>query len=237
MLDALDALRGEHTYRTVAIDTLDGLEPLVWAHTCATKLASNKRVEHIEDYGFAKGYIYALDIWRQLLERLDGLAARGMTVVLIAHSQVTTFKSPDTEDFSRYELKLHHKASALLKEWADHTLFAVHETLVHKQNNRAKGISTGNRIIHTTKSAAWDAKNRGGLPSTLPLSWGAFAEALAGETPDTWRARIEQLLERADGDLCDRVRKAVGVAGDDSQRLARIHNHLSVTLAQKAGAM
>src|SRR5688572_21053761 len=69
VLDALDELRGEHTYRTVAIDTLDGLEPLVWSHTCATKLASNKRVEHIEDYGFAKGYIYALDVWRQLLER------------------------------------------------------------------------------------------------------------------------------------------------------------------------
>lgn len=236
VLEALDALRSEHSYRTLAIDTLDALEPHVWAHTCATKSNGGKRAEHVEDYGFGKGYEYALDTWRTLLDRLDGIVSRGMTVILIAHSQVSTFKSPDTEDFQRYELKLNRKASALVKEWADHTLFAVHETLVHKQNNRAKGISTGNRIIHTTKSAAWDAKNRGGLPPTLPLSWSAFADALHGESADVWRVRIEALLERADRELAERVTRAVKAAPDDAQKLARIHNHLSVTLNQKEGA-
>jgi hypothetical protein len=226
---------GGHAYRTLVVDTLDWLEPLVWAETCRVKKNVDKRAEHIEDYGFAKGYIFALDVWRQLLAELD-VVARKMNVILLAHSHVSTFKSPDTEDFQRYELKLHHKASALIKEWADHVLFATHETLTHKQNNRAKGISTGNRLIYTTRCAAYDAKNRSGLPESLPLSWDAFAAALAGETPDTWRTRIVGLLAGAPEALRARVDAAVVKAGDDAAQLARIHNALSVQVAKEGAA-
>lgn len=238
-LDALDALRGEHAYRTIVLDTLDALEPHVWAQTCATKRNGDKRADHIEDYGFAKGYIYALDVWRALLERLDALRdERGMSSILIAHSHVSTFKSPDTEDFHRYELKLHHKASALVKEWADHVLFTSHEIVTHKQNNRAKGVSTGNRLVYTTKTAAYDAKHRGSLPESLPLSWDDFARALDGDTgepPETWHARIAQMLTNADDALTQRVAKAVSAAGDDVAKLAKIANHLSVTVSKSEG--
>jgi predicted kinase len=232
--DAIETLRTEeHAYRTAALDTIDALEPHVWAHTCATKRNGDKRAEHIEDYGFAKGYIYALEPWQSLLERLDALVdERGMNVVLIAHAQVSTFKSPDTEDFQRYSLKLHHKASALISEWADHVLFATHETLTHKQNNRAKGISTGNRLIYTERTAAYDAKNRGGLPSSLPLSWEAFFTALGGEAPEVWRDRIAALVERATPELAAKVTATVADAGEDSARLAKIHNRLSAVLKE-----
>lgn len=237
VIDALDALMGPHEYKTLAIDTLDWLEPLCWAETCRVKKNGDKRVEHIEDYGYAKGYEYALDTWRTLLSRLTKIRnERGMTVILIAHSWVKTFKSPDTEDFERYQLKLHHKAASLIKEWADDVLFTTHEIVTHKQNNRTKGISTGNRLIYTTKTAAYDAKNRAGLPESLPLSWEAFSQALSGETPDTWRERIVALLASADEALSKRVSAAVVKAGENAAQLANIHNHLSVTLNQKEGA-
>jgi hypothetical protein len=237
VLDAVEALTTEpHEYKTLAIDTLDWLEPMVWAQTCATKKNGEKRAEHIEDYGFAKGYEYALDTWRQLLSRLDVLSERRkMHIILVAHSHVTTFKSPDTEDFQRYELAVHKKASALIKQWADHVLFAMLETLTHKQNNRAKGITTGERVILSTRTAAYDAKNRGGLPERLPLSWDAFSAALNGETPDTWRVRIAQLLERAaDSSLAERVNAAVAKAGENAVQLAKICNHLAVTTKESA---
>ena len=65
LVDTLDVLETEpHEYKTAVIDTLDALEPIVWARTTATRLADGgKRVTNIE-YGFAKGYIYALDLWR-----------------------------------------------------------------------------------------------------------------------------------------------------------------------------
>jgi hypothetical protein len=230
VLEALDVLAKEpHDYRTVVIDTLDWLEPMVWAHTCATKKNGNHRAEHIEDYGFAKGYIYALDVWRQMLARLDVLRdTRSMHAILIAHSQVRIFQSPNTEDFARYELKLHGKASALVKEWADSVLFAEHETLTHEQNKRTKGISTGERVVHTTRTAAYDAKNRAGLPETISLSWEAFAAAIDGATPQACRDRIAELLEGASDELCGRVHAALVKAGDELPKLARIEAHLRI---------
>lgn len=240
MLQWIEWLRSsQHSYRTAIVDTLDGLEPHVWAWTCMTKKNGDRRAEHIEDYGFKKGYEFALDVWRPFLVALDRLRnERQMSVILIAHSHVSTFKSPDTEDYQRFELKIHHKASALIKEWADHVLFATHEIVTHKQNNRAKGVATGNRLIYTTKTAAYDAKHRGSLPESLPLSYEAFARALAGDTgepPDAWRTRIAKMLEGAnDGSLRERVDAAVAKAGDDVAALAKIANHLSVTISKEA---
>ncbi len=234
VIEALDALRDQHDFRTLVIDTLDWLEPVVWAQTCATKENGKKRAEHIEDYGFAKGYIYALDVWRQLLARLDALREqRDMNVILIAHSQVKTFQSPDTEDYARFELKLHQKAASLVKEWADSVLFAEHETLTHEQNNRTKGIATGERVIRTTRTAAYDAKNRAGLPATLPLSWEAFQSALDGATPEGHRQRIETLLAGVDDELRTRVTTAVAAAGEDKTKLARIEAQLASMVAKK----
>jgi hypothetical protein len=59
----------------------------------------------------------------------------------------------------------------MLKQWVDAVLFANYETFVDKASKmaRGKGLSTGARIIHTERRAAWDAKNRYGLPEHLPL--------------------------------------------------------------------
>lgn len=232
--DGLELLLGEHPYRTVAVDTLDWIEPFVWAQTCATKrMGGDKRAESIEDYGYGKGYIFALDVWRQFLSRLDALVERrGMTVILIAHCRVSMFKNPDGEDYQRYEMKLDAKASGLIKEWSDCVLFAQHETSTYKvSDKRFKGISTGGRIIHTERTAAYDAKNRQGLPAQLPLSWEAFAAAAnAGESPATWRERIVAMLASADAELRTKVEKAVADSGDDTTRLAKIANRLTVTL-------
>jgi len=97
-----------------------------------------------------------------------------MHVVLLAHGWIKGFKNPDGEDYDRYELKLHPKAGGLLKEWCDAVLFANYETLTHETNGRNKGVSTGARVLHTQRRAAWDAKNRYDLPHTIPLSWEAF---------------------------------------------------------------
>lgn len=251
--DVIDAcellLKEKHSYETVVIDTLDWLEPFCWAETCAKKLnAEGKRVSHPDDYGYGKGYLYALDTWRQLLWRLDQLRdKRNMNVVLLAHSQSKTFKSPDTEDYQRYELKLDAKACGLIKEWPDAVLFAAFETYTHKQNNRHKGIATGERVIYTSRTAAYDAKNRMLLPEKLPLSWAALAEAMGGVAPSVWRERVSKALETAKAAIAAddaealakhdafaaTVMKTTNEAGEDADRLAKIANRLSVALSNK----
>lgn len=182
--DVLDAIAelasGEHKYRTLVIDTLDALEPLIWAQVCAN---DPKKAKCIEDVGggWGKGYVAALDQWRILLSRLEGLRkAKSMNVVLIAHSQVKKFANPEGSDFDRYDLKLAGKgASGLITEWSDVLLFATYEVEVATDlKDRTRGISTGNRIARTVHSGAFEAKNRYSLPDPMPLKWDEYRAAV-----------------------------------------------------------
>jgi hypothetical protein len=180
--------------------------------------------------------VAALDAWRVLLARLEALRTkRGMNIVFLAHSWVKSFKNPEGEDFDRYELKLHAKAGGLLKEWADCVLFTRHETFVDKDNKtkRVRGVSTGARVMHTTRTAAYDAKNRYSLPETLPLEWDAFAAAVLAATPvdaAVSKTRIDELLKSADPELSSKVLDAVRKADGNAAQLARIADHLAARI-------
>lgn len=232
VFDAIDELiDGEHDFKTIVVDTLDWLEPLCWQAVC-----ERNKWKSIEDGGYGKGYVAALDEWRLFLARLERLRERrGMHIIFLAHSWVKTFKSPDTDDFDRYELKIHSKAGGLLKEWADAVLFARYETFSHvdDKTKRAKGVSTGARVIHTQRTAAYDAKNRYDLPETLPLDWQAFAEAAqkhAPASPERLRARIAKLLEQADDATREKVTTAVEAAQNDAAKLAKYADALAARI-------
>lgn len=238
VLDAISELsRADHGYRTLVIDTLDALESLVWDRTTAVRLADGgKRVTSIEDYGFAKGYVYALDVWRELLEKLDELrAARGMGVILIAHAELKTIKNPDAEDFQRFDLKLHHKAGGLVREWSEHVLFAATEVALKKINMRMKVVGLGDRVVHTTSAPGWVAKSRGNVPALLPLSYEAWAEALSGitMTPETVLARIESMVVHLPPEKVPAVTAAIEKAKKSADPVAALNsvaNRLSVTV-------
>lgn len=238
---AIDSLvRNEHTYRTLVIDTLDWLEPLCWNNVCRRGGVTN-----IEDWGggYSKGFGAALDEWRSLTDDLDELRhKKGMGIILLAHSWIKSFKNPEGDDYDRYELKLHNKASALFKEWSDVVLFATFETFAAKTKGgqKAKGVSTGARVIRTSRTAAYDAGNRYDLPDPMPLDYGVFAEAVKMRQPaepPVLRERIGKLLEEAgDQELHKRVTTAVSAAGDDAPKLAKIHNTLAAMVEAKRKA-
>jgi hypothetical protein len=197
--DVLDALRTlvkeDHEFRTVVIDTLDWLEPMVWAELC-----TRNSWDSIESPGYGKGYVAATEEWRKLLSALDVLRSRkNMEVILLAHATIKTFQNPAGDDYSRYECKLHKGAAALVREWADVNLFAVHEEFVSDKKGRKKGVSTGRRVIHTERTAAWDAKNRYALPAELPLSYDEYAAAreagLPADPAEMWEEAVGLIAE------------------------------------------
>tara|TARA_R110001632_G_scaffold205018_1_gene328596 strand:- start:918 stop:1289 length:372 start_codon:yes stop_codon:yes gene_type:complete len=55
-IDAL--LENDHDYKLLVIDSLDHLEPLMWAHVC-----EKNKWQHIDETGYGKGYVAALDEW------------------------------------------------------------------------------------------------------------------------------------------------------------------------------
>lgn len=236
--EVLEAIRvlttTDHDFRTLVVDTLDHLEPLIWAEVC-----KRDGVQLIEEVGggYGKGYTAAIDEWRKVLASIENLQrVKRMNVILLAHSHIKSFKNPEGEDYDRYQLKLHDKAAGLVKEWSDAVLFMRQETLVHKEKHRkAKGVGTGARVIHTERSAAFDAKNRYSLPAELPLSWEDFdTAARAGRVaePTALRAEIQRKAKLLGADIERVILETVAKAGDDTQRLAQINNRVNVKLAE-----
>lgn len=169
----------EHEFNTVFLDSLDHLEPLVWAHVRDLHFDGNQ--DKFDAYG--RGYGLAVDYWRELLSGFNALRNKGMCTILIAHTEIKRYDAPDTEPYDRFQVKLHKGASALVREWADAVLFANWETHISKtevgfKKEIARGTGTGRRLLHTTEKPAYQAKNRYSLPDTIGLSWAAFDEAL-----------------------------------------------------------
>lgn len=237
VLACIRLLRNEsHDFKTLVIDTVDWLEPVLWDSLCRTN-----NWQSIESPGYGKGYVAATDSWRRLLVELDGVRAdKGMEIHLLAHAAIKPFQNPAGDDYARYEMKLHRGAAALLKEWAKAVLFAVHEEFTEKESakSRAKGVSTGRRVVHTTRCAAWDAKNRYGLPATLPLSYQDYADARArGQvaSPATLDAEARALLAELapDEETHLKIQGSIQNAKNNASRLAQIVDRLRTLVAEK----
>jgi hypothetical protein len=237
VLDAVRALAEEkHDYQTLVVDTLDSIEPLCWRAV----VERDSKAKSIEDVGggFQKGYTAAVEEWRSLLSQLERLRGAGMAVVLLAHVAVRNYKNPLGPDFDRFVMKLDQRAAPVFAEWSDIHLFAQFETWVEggEKGKRPKGMSTDVRVLHTRRTAAFDAKNRYSLPETLPLSWDDVMLAVRQRQvaePDELRAAIAAALEGQSGELVTKVHVAMDAAGDDAARLAEIDNRLRARLAAK----
>lgn len=178
VLDAIATLcQEDHQFKTVVLDSVDWLDNLIWAEVEATHDA--------KELAYGKGAMIVAERWRDVLKGLNYLRnEKRMVVILLGHSQIKRFDSPEVEPYDRYQPKLQERSNAILREWVDALLFANYRTIVkkddvgfNKTNNR--GVTTGERLLYTSEKPAYMAKNRYSLPESLPMSWEAFTQAIA----------------------------------------------------------
>lgn len=171
----------EHAFQTVVVDSTDWLEKLIHKQVC-----EEKKVASLEDIGYGKGYMFALDLWRQYLDGLNYLRTeRSMVVIQIAHSQIKRFENPETDSYDRHQIKMHEKASALLMEQSDIILFVNEQVHVKKAqegfSERKRAVGTGDRVLYTEGRPSFVAGNRYSLPAEIPFTkdgsyWSTIAE-------------------------------------------------------------
>lgn len=198
LLDDLEGLASEeHQYKTVVLDSLDWIErQLVWPAVCIADGKSN-----IEDVGggFQKGYVVALSYWERLRAMLERVRERkGMGIVLIAHAEIKTFTDPETGlAWDRYQVKLHPKAAAIWREFADAVLFARYDVEVVKDGRGKKGKAVGEdeRVMYTQHRPAFDAKNRFNLPFKMRLDYGQYAAHVRAHESRTAEDVVKACLE------------------------------------------
>lgn len=171
-----ELLTEPHDYKSLVIDSLDWIEPILHAYIC-----ERHGVKSIEQAagGWGKGYGEATLEWQELIKMLDDLRdERGMNIIAIAHCDAGLFNDPQAQNsYNRYQLKLRPKDGALWREYVDAVLFANFVTHVKTENKKTRAVSEGDRVIYTDRRAGFDAKNRLGLPHEMALSWDEFAQA------------------------------------------------------------
>lgn len=173
----------DHEFKTVVLDSLTQLEPLVWAEACR-----KNNWQSIEDPGYGKGYLEADAVWRHLLEGLNALRSKGMTVIMIGHEQVETFSDPEREDYSRYKMRLHKRAEAMVREHADVVGFLNMAVTLDKKKSgfgaetvKAKG--SGQRQLNLAPRPTFEAGNRYDMPAQILINPGQGYTALAPFLP------------------------------------------------------
>lgn len=172
VLGQLDALAaGDHDFKYLVIDTLGGLERLCHEFVCKRDFKGDWGDKGFGSY--AKGYEVSLPEWRMMLNRLDRLRTdKKMGIIALAHSLVRPFKNPEGEDYDRFIADMHHKTWAVTHKWADLILFSNYYVEVDKGSSgreRAKGKGGQVRFFNTEHHAAYDAKNRHGLPAEISM--------------------------------------------------------------------
>jgi hypothetical protein len=191
VIAAITALGHEpHNYQTLALDTLDALESLVWSATCAAN-----GWKSIESAGYGRGYVEADKQWLDLLAGLDWLRrARRMMVVLIAHSSVETVNDPRAASYTSYQLRLHKRGRALVQDWADAIGFLSTELVIQtedqgfRKRTRADGGSA--RYLNWEGKPAFTASR---ISATLAASLrvSIASSRLSLFPPDSSSQRIE----------------------------------------------
>ena len=188
---------GQTPCGTVVLDALTDLEAM-----CGAKLFPGVTVTEAKG-GFGKGESAVVLEWRALVAQLERLWSKGKNIILVGHVIVRKFNDPAGPSYDRSEIACSPSLAGLLRQWVDFVLFAREDVVLAGK----KATTTGARWIQSSRSPAWDAKARGTnlFPAQIPLSWSAFAEAVANDA-----ARGATMLKEIDVMLAEIGDEALG---------------------------
>lgn len=232
----LESLRGllkelketKHDYQTVAVDSMEALEGLISDAVCA----EGKGVASIEEYGggYGKGYVRCREIMRELMLEMRQLQTKGMTIVLVAHTQVKQHTDPATnQTYDRIIMRCNDKMAALIRDLSDNVFYASYKVFTTTVDKKTRAFGDGQRVMYTQWRPGFDAKNRLDLPLEIPLSYEAFIEACS-QKPEAdvteLMSDIHAISEKLDESLKKDVQVMLEKFKDNPQKLREVKNKL-----------
>lgn len=225
-----ELLSAKHTYKTLVIDSLEALESLISKALCEAN-----EVDSIEAIGFGKGYVMAREKMEGFMLKLRGLRdAKKMNVIIVAHSTVKSFNDPKSNStYDRYILRSNDKLASVVKDLSDSIFFINNKVLTQDSKlnpNKSKAFSTGERVIHTVWSHAYDAKSRYPVKEEISFTLdnvSQVVEELKPKSGEDVLFTINQLkVKVADSDLLSKIEKAITEAGGNPIKLEAIKARL-----------
>jgi hypothetical protein len=171
--EILETEAGTLGFESIILDTLDAIE--VKMHI---QLAKDQGKESIEDIGWQKGFLIALEYWADFIKICKAIRKKHLLNILcLAHA--VDIKKEDMylgAKYSRYGMNLDKRAREYIFGMVDMVLFGRKDiSLKKKKDSDVKiAVDQPNIYAHTRLSAHWDAKNRYGMPDKfiMPASNG-----------------------------------------------------------------
>jgi AAA domain len=173
-------------YKTIVLDSIDWAEKLLHQQLCREGGVQDHELVKVNG-GYGAGYTMAAARISSLLKMFDAIQAKhGWTVVMLGHAKSQRIDDPERQSYTQWQLDLHDKAAAVVREWCDEMFFATTDIAIQEVD--AKGKDAGRAIakggkkrwIRAVGSPAVAAKNRLGITTDLPLEWSAYQKFWPG---------------------------------------------------------
>lgn len=171
--DQITALiKEDHEYKTLIIDSCTQLETMFVENIVENDPKKPKSINQAMG-GYGAGWQAVAALHQRVRKGAAILnEKKGMHVVFIAHADTVVVEPPDSDPFTRYDLRLNKKSVSPYVDNVDMVAFIRLETFTTGDGERKKAISSGNRIVTTYTTAANISKNRYGITEDLRVELG-----------------------------------------------------------------
>ena len=177
-----------HDYKTLVIDSISALDRLFV--TAVVKMDGKAKSLNSAMGGYGAGFNALAAMHQRVRKGAELLRQkRGMHVVFIAHAEIDRVSPPDSDDYSRWNLRMtHDKSLPPYIDDVDAVGFLRQQTFLRGDDGgRKRAISTDDRelVLHLTANNvsknAWGVTN----PITVELGKNPLAEFIESEKPNT----------------------------------------------------
>lgn len=179
-------IKEPHEYKTVVIDSVSAIEQLFVADVLARDGKAKSLNQALGGYGAGRSAVAAMH--QRLRKAAQALSdRRGMAVVFIAHADIEKMTLPDSDDYSRYSLRLMASSLPYYVDDVDMVAFIRLVTAVRGDDGeRKRAVSTGDREVICYAAASCVSKNRYGItePIDVPEGENPLLALIPGMAPE-----------------------------------------------------
>lgn len=165
-------VREEHSFETLIIDSITGLEELFIQNVVDSDPKNPKSiVQAAGGYGAGRAAVRGMHSRvRKAAEILRD--KKGMNIVFLAHVEIDRMDPPDGDPYSTYSLQLHKESAPIYVNSSDVVAFLKLETFLVGDDGQKKAKTSGDRVLSVEMTPASISKNRLGITDEIPVTKG-----------------------------------------------------------------
>lgn len=175
-------IKEDHDFKTLIVDSVTSLniffeQEIVYEDNETLAQRGKSLISNVADAsgGFHKGYIILKNKHLEIMRAAQYLRdLKGMTIIFIAHNGIERIKNDPSEssEYHLYSLNMHKDSAKIYIDNSDAVLFLTHETIMRKDDKKARVQNTGTRTLIVSGDGKMGypyAKNRYGLIDDLEV--------------------------------------------------------------------